>query len=66
MPSKGNVGDTSILAEARQLQSVGSVKTMCEALQILMNKARGTRDKAKQEKIKATQKAKGCRRCRKR
>ncbi|HEY9671891.1 MAG TPA: polymorphic toxin type 34 domain-containing protein [Waterburya sp.] len=66
MPSRGNVGDNGILAEARQLIEVGSAKTMCEALQILMNKARGGRDKAKQEKIKATQKAKGCRRCRKR
>lgn len=65
MPSRGNVGDSGILAEARQLIKDGSAKTICEALQILMNKARLTRDSAKMAKIKATQKAKGCRRCRK-
>jgi hypothetical protein len=66
MPSKGNVGDSGILADARQLIEVGSAKTMCEALKILMNKARLTRDSAKMAKIKATQKYQGCRRCRKR
>jgi hypothetical protein len=65
MPSRGNVGDSGILADARQLIEVGSAKTMEEALQILMNKARLTRDSAKMAKIKATQKAKGFRRCRK-
>lgn len=66
MPSRGNVGDSGILAEARQLIEVGSAKTMCEALKILMNKARRVRDKAKMAKIQATQKYQRCRRCRKR
>jgi hypothetical protein len=65
MPSRGNVGDSGILADARQLTKDGSAKTMEEALQILMNKARLTRDSAKMAKIKATQKYQGFRRCRK-
>ena len=54
-----NVADTGITSEAQQLIAQGLAKTMCEALAILQ---RQTRDSAKLQKIKATQKAFGCRR----
>ncbi|MGK7902219.1 MAG: polymorphic toxin type 34 domain-containing protein [Hormoscilla sp.] len=65
MTSEGNVADTGILNEVRELISEGSATTICEALEIMMAEARVARDTAKIQKIKATQKAKGCRRRRK-
>ena len=61
---KGNVADTGVLAEARELIQAGKATDICEALKILMKEAIAAGDKAKQRriKIKATEKAMGCRR----
>lgn len=62
MSPEVNVADSGILAEARKLIQEGSAETICEALDLLMKDARRVRDTAKMLRIKATQKAKGCRR----
>ena len=62
--SKGgnkNVGDTGIENEARKLIEAGKAASMCDALAILMDAAKGARDTSRQGKIKATQKKFGCR-----
>jgi hypothetical protein len=58
---KTNVADTSVVDEANALIRAGKATGMCDALQQLMDAARRSRDAAKMQKIKATQKAKGCR-----
>jgi len=58
MSAPGNVADTGIVNEAQALIAAGAAATMCEALQILMDQAR---DAARKQRIKRTQKAKGCR-----
>jgi hypothetical protein len=62
MAAPGNVADTGILDEAQRLISAaaGSL-TMCEALAQLMAAAERARDTRKIQRIKSTQKAKGCR-----
>jgi hypothetical protein len=59
---KGNVADTGIVNEAQALIAAGTVANICAALELLMAAARAARDTAKMLKIKATQKAYGCRR----
>jgi hypothetical protein len=59
---KGNVADTGIVGEAQALIAAGAAAEMCAALEILMQAARTAGDKAKMQRIKATQKAYGCRR----
>jgi hypothetical protein len=61
MASQGNVADTGIVNEVNALIAAGLAATMCEALQQLMDAASRARDTARMQKIKATQKAKGCR-----
>jgi len=58
MSSAGNVADTGIMEEARALIAAGKASDICKALAILMS---GTSDNARKLKIKATQKAMGCR-----
>jgi hypothetical protein len=58
---KQNVGDTGIENEARALIESGKAATMCEALAILMDQAKTAKDSKRQQRIKATQKAHGCR-----
>ncbi len=65
MTSKGNVSDTGILAEARQLMRDGLATKTCDALKILMENARRDGDNAKIRKIIAAEKAQNCRHCRK-
>jgi hypothetical protein len=59
MASQGNVADTGIINEAQALIAAGKAANMCEALQILMDQAKG--NASRKNRIKATQKAKGCR-----
>ena len=54
-----NVADTGITSEAQQLVSSGKFSSICAALAFLQST---TRDSARLQKIKATQKAFGCRR----
>jgi len=54
-----NVADTGITSEARELVSSGKFPSVCAALSFLQST---TRDSARLQKIKATQKAFGCRR----
>nr|WP_255551558.1 RHS repeat-associated core domain-containing protein [Granulicella sp. dw_53] len=54
-----NVADTGITSEAQQLVSSGKFPSICAALAFLQST---TRDSARLQKIKATQKAFGCRR----
>ncbi|MGL4498185.1 MAG: polymorphic toxin type 34 domain-containing protein [Planktothrix sp.] len=63
MTSEGNVADTGILEEARQLMNQEGI-TMCEALESMMKKARKQNDTDKIQRIKPTQKAEDCRKCR--
>jgi Bacterial toxin 34 len=58
MASQGNVADTGIMGEARALIVAGRAADICAALAILMA---GTTDSKRKLKIKATQKAMGCR-----
>ena len=58
MSASGNVADTGIMEEAQALIAAGAAATICAALQILMDQASDSRRK---QRIKATQKAKGCR-----
>jgi hypothetical protein len=57
--NRTNVADTGIEAEAQSLIAQGLAKGMCDALAILQSQ---TRDSRKLMRIKATQKAYGCRR----
>jgi hypothetical protein len=61
MASQGNVADTGIVNDANALIAAGLAATMCAALAQLMDAASRARDTARMGKIKATQKAKGCR-----
>lgn len=65
MASHGNVADTGIMEEVQRLidaaRAAGQALTICEALAQLMAAAERARDSAKIQRIKATQKAKGCR-----
>ena len=54
-----NVSDTGRVSEAQQLIAQGLAKRMCDALAILQA---GTREAKRLQRIKATQKAYGCRR----
>jgi RHS repeat-associated protein len=54
---KGNVADTGIMQEVHDMIAAGIATGMCDALQKLYDASSGTR----RNKIKATQKAKGCR-----
>ena len=54
---KQNVADTGILNEAQRLIAAGAANSICDALQKLYDNASGER----RNKIKRTQKAKGCR-----
>lgn len=60
-----NVADTGIMGEVQQLieaaKAAGAALTICEALAQLMAAAKRANDSARVQKIKATQKAKGCR-----
>ena len=58
MSSAGNVADTGIMAEARAMIAAGTATDICDALAKLMAAAS---DSARKLKIKATQKAMGCR-----
>jgi Domain of unknown function (DUF4157)/Bacterial toxin 34 len=58
MSSASNVADTGIMEEARTLIAAGKASDICQALAILMAT---TSDSARKLKIKATQKAMGCR-----
>lgn len=61
MSRPGNVADTGIMGEARDLIAAGLAATICIALAILMDTASRARDTARMQRIKATQKAMGCR-----
>lgn len=65
MASAGNVADTGIMEEVYALISAtvlaGAKMTICEALAQLMEQAKRAGDKARIQRIKATQKAHGCR-----
>ncbi|OIP72803.1 MAG: hypothetical protein AUK43_02255 [Oscillatoriales cyanobacterium CG2_30_40_61] len=63
MTSEGNVADTGILEEARQLMNQEGI-TMCEALESMIKNARKQNDTNKIQRIKPTQKAENCRKCR--
>jgi hypothetical protein len=60
-----NVADTGIMGEVQGLieaaKAAGRALTICEALAQLMAAAKRAGDSARVNKIKATQKAKGCR-----
>lgn len=58
MASPGNVADTGIMEEARELVRSGRAADICAALALLMA---ATTDSQRKLKIKATQKAMGCR-----
>jgi hypothetical protein len=58
MSAPGNVADTGIMAEAQAMIAAGTATDICDALAKLMA---ATSDSARKLKIKATQKAKGCR-----
>ncbi|HAZ48610.1 MAG TPA: hypothetical protein DDW76_22935 [Cyanobacteria bacterium UBA11369] len=63
MAAPGNQADTGIMQEANELiaESEGKVTDICEALDLLMKEAKRAKDTNKIARIKATQKAKGCR-----
>ena len=61
MARPGNQADTGIMNEAQELISLGRAADICDALALLMQLAKQARDKAKIQRIKKTQKAKGCR-----
>lgn len=64
MTAEGNVQDTRIVAEAKQLteENKDLNMSMSQALDLLKQQAKG--DKEKMKKIERTQKALGVRRCR--
>ena len=61
MTAAGNVADSGIMKEVNELVAAGTAATVCAALEILMRAAKQAGDKNRIERIKATQKAKGCR-----
>ena len=61
MASKGNQADTGIMNEVDALIRAGTAATVCAALAMLMAAAKSAGDKKKMQRIKKTQKAKGCR-----
>jgi hypothetical protein len=61
MPAVGNVADTGIMEEAQALVDGGQAPSLEDALAMLMQQAKAAKDKARQQKIKATQKAIGSR-----
>ena len=66
MSARGNQADTGIMNEAYQLIERKRAANICNALDILMEEAKEAQDKQKQQRIKKTQKAKGCRHSRNR
>ncbi|MEG4092516.1 polymorphic toxin type 34 domain-containing protein [Microcoleus sp. Pol12B4] len=56
MTAEGNVADTGILEEAKQLIDEKKASNRPEALEILKQQAKRDKDKEKMEKIKSTQK----------
>jgi hypothetical protein len=58
---RGNVADTGIMQEAQAIVAAGTAATLCAALELLMRAAQAAGDSSRQQRIKATQKAKGCR-----
>ncbi|MCC3426379.1 MAG: hypothetical protein JGK12_21325 [Microcoleus sp. PH2017_01_SCD_O_A] len=56
MTSEGNVADTGIVEQAKQLIAEKRASDMPEALEILKQQAKRDKDKEKMEKIKSTQK----------
>ena len=65
MSAAGNVADTGIMEEVNRLieaaKAAGQALTICEALAQLMAAAETAGDTQRIQRIKATQKAKGCR-----
>jgi RHS repeat-associated protein len=61
MAANGNQADTGIMGEAQALIAAGLAAGICEALAMLMDAAKRACDSARQQRIKKTQKAKGCR-----
>ncbi|MFB2974972.1 polymorphic toxin type 34 domain-containing protein [Microseira sp. BLCC-F43] len=61
MAAPGNQADTGIMQEANELVSQGQAGDICEALALLMKQAKSAQDTNRIGRIKATQKAKGCR-----
>jgi len=61
MAAPGNQADTGIMNEANELISQGKAEDICEALAILMKEAKAAVDSSRMQRIKGTQKAKGCR-----
>ncbi|MFL6075467.1 MAG: polymorphic toxin type 34 domain-containing protein [Mycobacteriales bacterium] len=61
MASSGNVADTGIMEEVTAMIAAGLAASVCDALAILMDSAKRAGDTARQQRIKRTQKAKGCR-----
>ena len=59
MTAEGNVADTGIVEEAKQLIAEKKASDMPEALEILKQQAKHDKNKQKMEKIKTTQKAFG-------
>ncbi len=57
----GNVADTGIMKEVWQMIRAGVAATACEALDILAKAANAVGDSLRLKKIRATQKAMGCR-----
>ena len=54
MTAEGNVADTGIVEEAKQLIAEKKASNMPEALEILKQQAKRDKDKEKMEKIKRT------------
>jgi hypothetical protein len=61
MASHGNVADTGVMQQANALIASGQAPDICAALAMLMDATRRAGDTSQMQKIKATQKAKGCR-----
>lgn len=61
MSAPGNQADTGIMGEAQELIRAGRAATICAALEILLQLAKAAGDTKRVQRIKTTQKAKGCR-----
>jgi hypothetical protein len=59
MTAEGNVADTGIVEEVKQLIAEKKASDQSEALKILKQQAKRDNDKEKKQKIKTTQKAFG-------
>ncbi len=59
MTAEGNVADTGIVEQAKQLIAEKRASDMPEALEILKQQAKRDKDKEKMKKIQTTQKAFG-------